>query len=191
MIGDSVIYEDGQPAPGVVLDLFGATVDLVRTDYVASTATDDDGIYGFTDDAGCYVVVAIAPDGQTFVDGGQWSEQGTCLTAGETDDTLDAVLARPTTAAIGDSVTNSDGSAAPGVAIDLFAANDDGSRAGYLRSTASSEGGGYGFDVSPGCYVVVFIAPEGRVFTNGSPWNQQFLCLAAGETNNGIDAVLS
>ena len=42
-----------------------------------------------------------------------------------------------------------------------------------------------------GCYVAVFIAPNGSTFQGGGAYLERFVCVAAGQTDNTIDAVLA
>ncbi len=191
-IGDRVSYATGAGAAGVDVDLFAANGDQSRGEWLGSTSTDGSGSYGFPVSPGCYVVVFIAPPGESFVGSGPYNQQYVCVAAGEANDSIDAVLAGGSGAAtIGDRVTSTGGGGVGGVDIDLFAANGDGSRAGFLDFTTSDGNGFYQFATGPGCYVVVFIAPPGRTFVGGSQWSEQYACVAAGETITTIDAVLN
>ncbi len=191
-IGDRVTNADGSGAAGVDVDLFAQNADGSRGSWLGSQSTNGAGNYGFTVNAGCYTVVFIAPGGQSFQGGGQYLERSTCVSGGEADLSIDAVLADGGGgASIGDRVTDAGGSGVSGVVVDLFAANGDGSRAGWLTNSSTDAGGRYGFSVGAGCYVVVFIAPSGRSFVGGEPYDEQFVCLSAGESNDTVDAVLS
>lgn len=78
----------------------------------------------------------------------------------------------------------------PEIAVDLFAANADGTRGTWLGDT-STVGGSYGFDVAPGCYVTVLIAPDGFVFAaTGSRWQQMPACVEADEVLTNPDGQL-
>ncbi|MGH1489883.1 MAG: hypothetical protein ACRBK7_10900 [Acidimicrobiales bacterium] len=92
---------------------------------------------------------------------------------------------------IGGSVTD-DGQAIDGVSLDLFAADAEGNRVDYLRSTTtgSAGGGSYLFTIDPGCYAVTAISPPGRVFTTGKQYLTTAVCLAAGESRPDVDAAL-
>lgn len=194
-IGDRVTFSSsGAGAQGVDIDLFAA-VDgsRLRAEWLGSTTSAADGTYRFPVTPGCYVVVFIAPSGQNFVNGGRYSEQYTCVSAGQNVTTIDAVLddGGGGSATIGDRVTFTSGTGVAGVDIDLFAANGDGTRAAFLGSTSTGGAGYYRFDVTPGCYVVVFIAPDGRTWSStGGRWKESRVCVTAGQTNNSIDAVL-
>ncbi|MEM9562989.1 MAG: RICIN domain-containing protein, partial [Actinomycetota bacterium] len=74
--------------------------------------------------------------------------------------------------AIAGTVADESGAGVGGVAVDLFVANADGSRGQWLRQITTNTDGTYRFDLQPGCYVLTFIAPNGRTFTNGSRWYQ-------------------
>ncbi len=188
-IGGSVTGDGGGVA-GVTVDLFTAAGDGSRGTYVRSTTTDGSGDYSFSVDAGCYVVTFIAPSGQQFTNGSPWLNAGVCVAAGETVDSLDAALAAAADASIGGRVTEADRDTVAGVTVDLFAATGDGSRGTYLVSTYTAGDGGYGFDVAAGCYVLTFIAPDGRTFTNGTSWLNVPACVASGENSSDNDAVL-
>ena len=191
-IGDRVTFAGGGGASGVAVDLFSANGDGSRAAWLGSRTTDGNGNYRFSVEAGCYVVVFIAPDGTSFTGGGRYLQQAVCVTAGETDNSVDAVLAGGQGGAgIGNRVTRSGGGGVAGVVIDLFTAGGDGTRATWLGDDTTDGNGNYGFDVAPGCYVVVFIAPGGSSFQGGGAFLERFVCVAAGETDNGIDAVLN
>ncbi|MEM9562854.1 MAG: family 16 glycosylhydrolase [Actinomycetota bacterium] len=78
-----------------------------------------------------------------------------------------------------------------GVTVDLFRANADGSRGAYIRDTRTDGGGGYGFRVDDGCYVVTMIAPDGNTFTNGSRWYQEPVCVTNGRAQRNVDGILA
>ncbi len=190
----SVNSADGSGLAGVAIDLFSGDQSGNRTGYLRSTTTDSAGDYRFDlGSAGCYVVTFVAPSGSTFVDSGSsWQNTSFCVTDGQTLSSVDATVAGSGGASIGDRVTNQAGSGVAGVAIDLFQANGDGSRGAYLRSTATNSNGNYRFDVTPGCYVVTFVAPSGQTFTTtGTGYANSYVCLDPGQTDNSIDATLA
>ena len=194
VIGDMVTSGDGTPEPGVAIDLYSATEAGERDSYLHTTHSDSNGGYAFKVDAGCYTVVFIAPDERTFVGGGGFDERSLCIRAGETVDDVDARLnvSDPSLQTrIGDQVTFENGDPAVGVVVDLFDAKADGSRGRFIGGTTTDADGTYGFDVGSGCYVVVFTAPTGTTFVGGSPWSEQLVCLAEGETVDDVDAVLA
>ena len=188
--GGGVTYGDGTSASGVQVDLFATDGSGSRTAFLDYVATDGDGAYSFDTAPGCYTAVFIAPSGQVFTNGSPYAERYQCVTAGQFVGDVDTVLvggADP--ARIGDQVTRG-GSGVEGIQADLFTMAGDGSRASYVRSTSTDGAGAYGFDVGGGCYVVVFIAPSGQVFTNGSQYLERSTCVANGEQDLGLDAVL-
>ncbi len=192
--GGSVADGAGVGVAGVDIDLFAATGDGSRGTYLDSTSTTGDGTYRFElPGPGCYVHTFIAPAGQTFAESGTgYLNRGYCAAAGEAVDGIDAALTTGAGAGLGDRVTNADGSAAGGVAIDLFEAVADGTRGTYLRTTTTGADGRYGFDVPPGCYVVTFIAPDGATFADsGTRYLERYACVGAGEVDDTVDAVLS
>jgi hypothetical protein len=168
----------------VAIDLFEAAVSGGRGQYLASSVTNPDGAYRFDGEPGCYVLTFIAPAGRTFTNTSQWLESGFCVDNGETV-TIDAVL-NPAVGAdpiIAGTVLNSGTDL---VSVDLFEAAADGSRGPYLTSTATGDDGSgnglFSFTVDPGCYVLTFIAPPGRTFTNGSQWFQPGVCVELGDS---------
>ena len=107
------------------------------------------------------------------------------------------VSAWSTTAAIGDSVQRVGGGGVSAVVVDLFFAENTGThgsniyrRGAYLRSTSTNTSGVYRFSVTPRCYFVVFVAPAGSTFTTGTGFNEQLVCVAGGQTDNTIDAMM-
>ena len=182
----------GEPVDGLVVDLFSSNEAGERLGWLGATTTSADGSYGFDLEAGCSALTFIAPDGRRFTNGQAWLNAQACVVAGETVIEIDATLDAGGVAAagIGDRVGDTDGAGVGGVDVDLFTANADGTRGAYLRSTSTGAAGGYGFEVDPGCYVVTFIAPEGRMFTNDSAWLNRFACVEAGQTDDSIDATL-
>ncbi len=174
---------DGSVVAGVIVDLFVGNEAGERVSYLRSVETEADGGYRFQADAGCYVATIISPEGRSFLDGGRWSQHARCLKAGEIVDDADAVLRADDgqAATIGGAVTSATGQPVDSMVVDLFRANGDGSRAGYLWSASSGGDGAYTFDVEPGCYVIVFIADDGQRFTNGTGYSEHALCVEAQE----------
>ncbi len=192
-IGDAVTDVEGEGVEGVKADLFTSNPQGDRLVYLESVESDSQGNYGFDVDAGCYAVTFIAPEGSVFTNGGQYRTLTTCLNPDEANMDLDVVVMDPGqgTATLGDSVEYADGTPAPGVSIDLFASNPDGQRLDYLRTTTTAADGSYEFELSSaGCYAVTFIAPVGENFVNGSGWYTRSTCLADGESDDTVDAIL-
>ncbi len=86
-------------------------------------------------------------------------------------------------------VTDGD-AGAPGVEIDLFEAMADGSRGTFLAKATTDTDGRFRHETTAGCYVLTFIAPDGRTFTGGRQWHQPSACVQAGETISGLDIAL-
>ncbi len=63
-----------------------------RSAWLGSTTSEGSGRYGFTVAAGCHVVVFIAPSGSGFEGGGQCLQRFVCVSAGDQNLTIDAVL---------------------------------------------------------------------------------------------------
>jgi len=80
----SIVDGSGAPVDGVVVDLFTAAADGRRASYVRSVSTVG-GVSDFTVPAGCFVAVAIAPDGRSFSGGSPWFEWPACVEGGGVD----------------------------------------------------------------------------------------------------------
>lgn len=193
-VGGAVTESGGGPVAEIQVDLFAAAADGSRAGYLATAATGQDGSYGFDlPAAGCYVHTFVAPEGRSFVGGSRWLNLGYCAEAGEVVAGIDAVLegGQPG-GGIGDRVTDSGGGPVAGVQVDLFVAAADGSRSTFLAAVSTDGDGRYRHDAGAGCYVVVFIAPEGRTFVaSGGRFLERAVCLDPGETDDTIDAVLA
>lgn len=184
-IGGRVRDSSGQNMSGAKVDLFTEN----RASFVEATTTGGDGRYSFSVSPGCYVMTFIAPDGTSF-NGSRYQNRSVCVSAGETSNANDAtvVSAGGGAASVGDRVTFSNGSPAPGVKLNLFTEN----RAQFLGVTTTDSNGNYRFDLaSAGCYVVTFIAPNNSVFAaSGGAFQNTPFCLSNGQTLNSVDAVL-
>ena len=82
----------GAGVGGVGIDLFVANADGSCGVYLSSATSAANGSWRFNIAPGCYVVTYIAPLGQTFTNGSQWLEQGSCPTAGQNVSDLVATL---------------------------------------------------------------------------------------------------
>ncbi len=181
--------------PGVKVDLFRSDESRARIAFLRTTTTDSSGGYRFTlDGPGCVVVTFGAPVGETFVESGtKWLNRHVCLSDGQVER---GILATVNTGANGQLATAggtiSDGGAAvSGIKIDLFEANGDGSRGAFQRPTTSAPDGSFEFTTDPGCYVLTYIAPEGRTWTStGSKWWNRAYCVTAGQSRSDMDAEL-
>ncbi len=92
-IAGDVSYQSGDPANGVVVDLFSATADGTRGSYLGSAVSDETGDYRMglaTTD--CHIVVAIAPGGTSFIDDSPWDQQPVCFGRGDGTATVSSVL---------------------------------------------------------------------------------------------------
>lgn len=191
-IAGQVVNSDGSPAAGVTIDLFSANADGSRNAFLEATTTDSNGDYRFSTNAECYVLTFIAPTGKTFTNQSQWYQAPECVGANEQVTGVDAtVLGNQGSQSISGRVTANNGSPVAGVVIDLFTANADGSRGTYIGDATTDANGNYQLDTGAACYVLTFIAPNGRTFTNGSQWLQNPSCVDANENIAGVDAVLT
>lgn len=192
-IGDSVTRVDGSSVEGVAVDLFTSNPSGERLSYLRTTLTDDAGNYAFSVEDGCYAVTFIAPAGERFINGTEWSDAAACVSNRGTVDSLDAVLNNVDGGGEGDTISgtisNADGIGQSGVVVDLFNANADGSRGSYLTSATTNSSGNYSFARPQGCYVTTMIAPAGQRFSNGSQWSQESFCAGPNQPAT-IDAVL-
>lgn len=82
------VTDGAGPASGVVADLFLATADGSRGDFLGDVSVDDAGVYQFGElEPRCYVIVLIAPAEFVFVEtGNQYVQSGRCVGAGEVVD---------------------------------------------------------------------------------------------------------
>lgn len=79
---------------------------------------------------------------------------------------------------LGDSVILDDGSPVAAVKVDLFT-SQQGRRVSFVSTTTTDAQGRYEFDVAPGCYGIVFVAPDAMTFTAGREdrWDEQHVCV--------------
>jgi subtilisin family serine protease len=187
-----VTTSGGDPAVGIVIDVFTQTAQGFRGQWLGDVVSDPTGAFSTDVDAGCYVLTFIAPVGESFVGSGRWLDLGACVTAGQTTAALNAILEEPTTQAgtITGTVSQA-GAPVSGVTVDLFTANADGTRGSWLGDTTTDATGQFVHSGAAGCYVLTFIAPQGSVFTTGSQWYQPTVCVDAGETVSDVDAAIS
>jgi len=174
---------------GVVVDLFAQAADGSRGAWLGDATTDDTGRYRFTPDAGCYVLTVIAPANRQLTNGQQWLNTAACVEAGGAVTVPDAPLAAGDAVAASGTVTRA-GQPAAGVAVDLFSAASDGTRATWLSQTVTGADGVYAFPVTAGCYVATVIAPDGEQFVpGGSGWRNLPFCVGGADVT-GLDAAL-
>lgn len=135
----------------------------------------------------CFDLTFVAPSGMTFINGTEYTNQRVCGSPGEVVD-AETVLFAPEVAGATtiEVVTRYRGQGIQGTVVaDLFAANADGSRSQYIESIELQDGVPGEFNVQPGCYVVVFVAPDQPessrqvVFYNDSKWLHWSGCVAA------------
>ncbi len=214
--GDGV-QDVGEPGlDGVLVKLFRSS-DLVTP--VATMSSAGGGAYQFTSLAPGSYVVEFSKAGYTPSPAGQGSDPeadsdadpgngqaAVSLTAGQTDNTIDAGLYR--VASVGDTVwedLDADGvkdggeTGIPGVTVNLLSAS------GTTLLTDTTDGAGaYLFEnLAPGNYVVEFVAPAGYRFSTANQGGDDTLdsdasvlngkapvTLASGESNVDVDAGL-
>ncbi len=195
-IASQVLDRAGAGVAGISVDLFTSDVDGARLGYLRSTSTDAAGGYSFElASGGCYVATFIAPAGERFVESSsQWLNRYLCVEAGGTDSSASATLDRGAADTDGVLVgaVSDGGGAVAGVSIDLFSASGDGSRGTWLTYATSDGVGNFEFTVEAGCYVLTYIAPDGRTWAdNSQPWMNRLVCVEAGQTDSTLGAVLN
>ncbi|MGH1490104.1 MAG: S8 family serine peptidase [Acidimicrobiales bacterium] len=170
-------------------DLFSADSSGQRISFLRTVRSDSDGNYRFDlAEGGCYSVVLIAPAGETFTNGSEYSQQFNCPETGveilDLNAQVDAgealVDVRPT---IAGTTSDLDGTPAR-LKVDLFTMNADGTRGLFIRSVSSDIDGRYSFDVDPGCYVVMH---GGGWSVSSSGQSQSGACVGRGD-DLSIDA---
>ncbi|WP_144054291.1 SdrD B-like domain-containing protein, partial [Pleurocapsa sp. PCC 7319] len=172
---DNAIETEDTPISGVTVELFNADVDGNPTgDAIASTTTDENGFYNFTDLAnGNYVVVETQPgdyDSVTDVDGVD-DNQITATIDGADSTGNDFLEETPLYQLSGtvyedtnlpdDNAIETEDTPIAGVTVELFNADVDGNPTGdAIASTTTDENGFYNFtDLANGNYVVVETQP--------------------------------
>ncbi len=92
-IAGSVRQSTGDPAKGLVVELFTTGPDLQPDRRLTDVATGDDGGYRFDElAADCYVVRFEAPDGASFGEAASRFEALSCVDPGQRDESVDAEL---------------------------------------------------------------------------------------------------
>ncbi|MGH1493275.1 MAG: galactose oxidase-like domain-containing protein [Acidimicrobiales bacterium] len=90
-IGGTVTEANGVGVPGAFVDLFTATADGSRGEFVTGTQTDSSGRYRFDSVPDCYILTFIAPGDNTY-DGSRWLQAPQCVEAGDNVTDLNATL---------------------------------------------------------------------------------------------------
>jgi|GEM_PF-4215802 len=67
--GTVIDGRDASPAEGVHVDIFIASNDGIRADFIAETDTAADGTFSVELPTGCYIATIVAPEGRTLVGG--------------------------------------------------------------------------------------------------------------------------
>ncbi len=188
-VGGTITTAAGAPVADVSVDLFQQGAAGERGPFLGQTRSDSDGRYRFEVEAGCYVATLIAPDAETF-DGSRWFQTSGCVEAGQALETLDGVLDAAAEADLGGTITQGEGQPSEGVLVDFYRTLADGSRGAFVGSAVSGADGRYNLGVAEGCYWLVLVAPDGRLFTNGGQYLESFRCVASGEVVTDLDATL-
>jgi hypothetical protein len=176
-IRGTVATKAGAPSPPVQVDLFEAKNRWVRGAFLESTTTSDKGDFGFAVKPGCYIVVAIAPNGYTFDNGGKFRQIHVCVEGKKPPGVITVSLEAGAGLIEGTVATLAGGVPLEGVRATNFEAVDEWTRGAFLGVADTDAAGTFVFDVIPGCYIVVVAAPEGTTFENGEAWSQTYLCV--------------
>ncbi len=195
-IGGTVTYLDGRGVANVDVDVFAALPTGARADYLDSTSTNGSGRYGFDVADGCYVIVVIAPDSGAIVGGGGYWQRLVCVQAGRPAEgqiptELDAIVGSVNRGQLGGRISDQGGASSTSVQVELFLADGDGGRGPFVGSQTTDSGGRFSFDVSPACYVLVMVAPEGRHFVESGPFLARPVCAEAYEINTSVDSLIA
>lgn len=186
-IGGTVVNEGNAAQSGVSADLFNADTNGNRQSYLRSTSTSSNGTYAFELSAGgCYTIVLVAPNGSQFRNGTSYAQRYLCVAQGESNLTQNATIAggadQASQGTIQGVVRTAAGGTPPATNIDLYSTNADGSRATWLTFDTTDTAGNYSFTRDPGCYVLIFIAPDGSNWPNGSKYREAAQCVSGGES---------
>jgi hypothetical protein len=189
-VAGTVVDGNGDPIEGIRTNLFTEN----RASFLGAADTGVDGGYGYElPGPGCYVVTFIAPEGDTWAGSNdRFLNRAFCAAAGEAVTGIDAELV--SAGSLG-AITGTilDESAAPVAEVKavLYAANASGGRGQWLGPAFTGTDGVYSFSVTPGCFVVDLVAPDGLLWATTNAGFKQFsFCVAAGETVSGIEDVL-
>ncbi len=193
-IGGLVQDDAFRAVDGVQVDLWVECCGQgTRSEFLGSTVTGVDGRYLLRlDEGGCYALVFIAPDGYSF-DGSRYAERRTCLETGERVGGIDA---RPTvdgrqSRLSGEVFGDYEMRLLHNFRVTLWRTEADGSRGEFIESTFTDglEVESYSFQVSAGCYWLVFEPPEGRTFF-GEPFDEVAACVGPFEEVTGLDTII-
>jgi 5-hydroxyisourate hydrolase-like protein (transthyretin family) len=190
-IGGRLTDQTGGLVADVAVDLFRAAADGSRASWLGDARSGADGRFSLTVDPGCYVLTFIAPVGASFLGTGQYRNVPVCVGSGENSSANDvSLIVAAAGARIQGTVIAADGSPAPRVLVDLFAANGDGSRALFLGQRSTADNGTYSFEQALGCYVLVFVSPDGAEWVGGNKYRQVGTCVTSPGGVATIDAAL-
>lgn len=92
-VGGIITNGAGQPVGNVLVDLFAANADGSRGSWLKSDQSAANGSFDISMPIGCYILTYSAPNGSSWAQTGtQWWNRPVCVSAGETNNTLDAQL---------------------------------------------------------------------------------------------------
>jgi hypothetical protein len=190
-ISGAIRFDDGSAAEGAKVDLFATRADGGRGTFLGFDRADADGSYRFDDlDAGCYILVFIAPDDATY-NGRRYRELPVCVDDGQQAGRKNVTLvADDRQALVGGTITDDRGKPVPGAKVDLFQTAADGSRGQFIGFRRADDDGRYQFPVTPGCSTLTFIAPEGYTYSGGR-FYQPTVCTEPGQQLLDTDASLT
>ncbi len=176
---------------GVLVDLFEAAADGSRGQWVASATTNANGKYNLPTTDGCWILTFVAAEGETFTESpSRYLNRAVCTGSGETVSGIDAALVDATQAATINGIVTDSGNGVGGVQVDLFTAAENGSRANWVSTSATSGDGSFVLAANEGCWVLTYVAPADNTFAaSGSRWLNVPVCTTEGQTAT-VDAVV-
>ena len=228
--GDGV-QDAGEPGvSGVTVNLLDCQGNpiLDGNNNPVTTTTDADGKYLFSDlQPGCYVVEFVAPAGRVFTQANQGGDttdsdadpvtgrsHDVNLAADQIDRSVDAGLVEPASLGDfvwrdldGDGIQDAGEPGVPGVTVNLLDCQGnpvlDGNN-NPVTTTTDADGKYLFSNLTPGCYMVEFVAPSGSSFTQANQGGDEAtdsdadpatgrsgpVDLSSGENNLDVDAGL-
>lgn len=187
-VGGTVTRADGGGASGTRVSVYSDAGGGVAGALITSGATDLRGRYGFDLARGCYVLRFVAPSGSLMPGGSSSGDRAVC-TLPNAGATVNLQLEAPPSGQGTISVSvgyDVDRRAAASVRVELYRANADGSRGGFVSGASTNPGGLTAFNPTVGCYLVLVTAPSGYSFVGaGTTSASPMTCIDVG-TQTGV-----
>lgn len=178
---------DGTDVTGTGVERFSAAADGSRGDFFEGVLVGADGTYAFAAPPGCYVLTFVAPEGTEIAGAsGKFKNVPVCVDSFDTVVQLDGAIQ---TARIADATLSGIVSSRPlgfgesGVKVDVFVADGPGARGAFVGAGETDTLGNFAIDVPAGCYILTYVAPDGRSMVGGDRFlNSDTLCVERGGT---------